>query len=852
VRVGPAAAGALFLLSLLAWLSSLNPNLGRFDRELQALDDFAKAERGLVREVLTARVGLSRNYDALVRMTDAYDQALKRLRGLSDEGPRERAAIEALAARARTQEDLVERFKSKNALLQNSFAYFGVFSTLLAGSDNAPVAAAATRISAALLHLTLDSSQETEREVHRELRQLALLQGAPDEAAPLQALLAHGGMLLDLVPATDVTLKALMDEASTREQDAVYAMIGTRQSAAQASARQYGLMLYATSLALLGVLVYLGMQLRERAVLMRQRAAFERVIASISTGFINLRHHEIASHVEGALERLAGCVGADRAYFLVPSAPLQTYRWSRKGAEFPPGWPEQAPGLISRFDPNYEGIIHIPRVRPSHSYDTANLLADVGLRGWLCVTGPYRESARVVLGFDAVHAATLTQHGEFTLFRMAFDVIASLVGRARVEQEMERLETNLQQARRMETVGALASGVAHNFNNIIGAILGHAEMADTQARSGKAMLSHLDEIRHAGERAQRLVSQILNFGQRRDKREAVCIVTLVAETKSLLAASLPPHVNIAIQRTSEEPLVFAEAAQLQQVILNICSNAAQAMDEPGNIDIRIESRDIERPMRVRGGKLGLGRYAAVSISDPGHGMDETTLERIFEPFFTTRSQGNGLGLSTARETIVEYGGAIDVKSAPGAGTRFDIWLPANPSDESILVQRGSRPVGRGQGETVLVLQADPERLLRDEEIVAALGYEPLGFSRYAEATAACRAAPGRFDAVLLCQHAWTSAALDVAIELRDLAPTLPIILATASTRELDPLLLAVAGISELVHYPLASSGLSSALSRCLSTSATRHRIDDGRGGADRVEARRLAAEPARHASSRDR
>jgi hypothetical protein len=179
-------------------------------------------------------------------------------------------------------------------------------------------------------------------------------------------------------------------------------------------------------------------------------------------------------------------------------------------------------------------------------------------------------------------------------------------------------------------------------------------------------------------------------------------------------------------------------------------------------------------------------------------MDETTLERIFEPFFTTRPEGNGLGLSTARETVLEYGGAIDVKSAPGAGTQFDIWLPLTPN-EGIVVPHAPRPVSRGHGETVLVLQTDPNRLLRDEEILAALGYEPVGFYDPGEAIAMCRASLARFDAALICQHAGIGGALDFAIELHDIAPGLPIVLAIPSTRDLDPPLLATCGISELVH-----------------------------------------------------
>jgi DAHL domain-containing protein len=139
-------ASLLVLLSLLAWLSSLSLDTARFDRELLALDDFAKFERGMNREVLTARAGLSRNYDALVRLTAAYDNSLERLREVVREGPSESTAFDRLAARARRQEDLVENFKSRNALLQNSFAYFSLFNANLAKSKNAPTAMAANQL----------------------------------------------------------------------------------------------------------------------------------------------------------------------------------------------------------------------------------------------------------------------------------------------------------------------------------------------------------------------------------------------------------------------------------------------------------------------------------------------------------------------------------------------------------------------------------------------------------------------------------------------------------------------------------------------------------------------------------
>jgi CheY-like chemotaxis protein len=193
------------------------------------------------------------------------------------------------------------------------------------------------------------------------------------------------------------------------------------------------------------------------------------------------------------------------------------------------------------------------------------------------------------------------------------------------------------------------------------------------------------------------------------------------------------------------------------------------------------------------------------------------LERIFEPFFTTRPDGNGLGLATVREIVEEHGGTVAVQSTPRVGTRFDIWLPSVSSNDPISVQHSPDVAGRGAGETVLVLETERARLLRHEEILAALGYEPVGFTDVAEAAQAY-AVQARFDAALVSHQRGAASALDLATALHDIAPELPIILATSSARDLDAQRLAASGISEVVHHPLTSTDLAGALSRCLPAS----------------------------------
>ena len=191
------------------------------------------------------------------------------------------------------------------------------------------------------------------------------------------------------------------------------------------------------------------------------------------------------------------------------------------------------------------------------------------------------------------------------------------------------------------------------------------------------------------------------------------------------------------------------------------------------------------------------------------------MDRVFEPFFTTRPEGNGLGLSTARLTVLEHGGAIDVKSVPGAGTRFDIWLPSVHAGGAAAIGAASPQAARGRGEMVMIMQPDTARLLLDEEILAALGYEPVGVCEPSEALKMCREYPGRFHAILICPNPGAGAALALAARAHEAAPSLPILLAIPSARHLDPAQLAASGVSEVLHYPLMSSALSSALSRCL-------------------------------------
>ena len=226
--------------------------------------------------------------------------------------------------------------------------------------------------------------------------------------------------------------------------------------------------------------------------------------------------------------------------------------------------------------------------------------------------------------------------------------------------------------------------------------------------------------------------------------------------------------------------------------------------------------EIAEAQSLTHGDLAPGRHVRIAVSDTGCGMDKATFERIFEPFFTTRLDGSGLGLATVREIVREHGGAINVSSAPGIGSCFEVWLPciALPALAIMPDDKSSNSV-LGHGETILVVDDANERLLADEEMLAALGYEPVGFTSADDALTACRAVPNRFDALVVGHLVPPNSALDLTVALHETLPDAPVLLATASADDIGADALAAAGISEVVRRPLISAEIASALARSL-------------------------------------
>jgi signal transduction histidine kinase/CheY-like chemotaxis protein len=812
MRVAPIASASVVvcLVLLLTWLSihALNPEAELFDRALAEIDHFAMLENALYRDVFSARAGTLRNYDPLVREINDLHDSLDRLRNTAAIDTGTRATVEQLTTSVDRQEDLVERFKSENALLHNSLAFFTRFSARPISPEINP---AITAAAAAMLQLTLDTSDATSHEVKGRLDDLER-QADMTNTHSVEALLAHGRLLHNLLPSVDNILSTMRTLRRKSEQDALRGLILTHQMASRSSARQYRRVLYGSSLFLVAFLVQLGLSLKSRVNALQRRAAFEHVLAGISMRFINVRPHDIGAEIDRAVAELAACVGSDRAYFVVSGATQCLHLWCKPGMAPPADWPLRAAELACRLGPSADGVAHVPRVNWLPIGANRDALTGFGLGGWACVTNTSKDGTILLLGFDAIgKPCRITAPGELNLLRMALDTIAHGVTRHSMENERARLEMRLRRSRRLERIGTFTSGIAHNFNNILGGILGHSEVMEDRLGTDARLTRHLSSIRRGAERARDLVDQILAFGGRRDARPRTLNAhALITEATALMNVSLPDDVELVIHEPAVAAIVSGEPAQLQQVILNLCNNAVQAMESGGRVDIEMEVHDLATARRFANDELPPGRYACITISDNGCGMDDTTLSRIFEPFFTTRSSGHGLGLATVIEIVREHGGTIHVQSTLGEGSRFEVWLPCLATSER-TPELAPPVMAAAQGEAVLIVTFDGLRLLRDEEMLAALGYEPVGFTSAEAALAACRAKPQRFDALIVGHLGSSAASLELATALHAAAPHAPIVLATRSTQEIGADTLITAGISDVVGWPIIAEEIAAAL-----------------------------------------
>jgi two-component system, cell cycle sensor histidine kinase and response regulator CckA len=294
-------------------------------------------------------------------------------------------------------------------------------------------------------------------------------------------------------------------------------------------------------------------------------------------------------------------------------------------------------------------------------------------------------------------------------------------------KERRRLETQVNQLARFEAIGRLAGGIAHDFNNVLGSILGWAELGHSDLPEGHRARERLLKIRAQAERAAALTRQLLAFARRQVLQpQNLDVNTLIGESVSLMGKVIGEHVHITMALAVDLDPAWADASQVEQIVMNLCINARDAMPNGGRLTISTELAEVKPNPEEYRPYFKPGRYILLSIADTGTGMDTATLEHIFEPFFTTKEpgKGTGLGLATVYGIVKQHNGIIEVDSEPGKGTRFRVYLPVGTG---AVAAREKKPVAETRRGTETILIAEDNDDLREaaREMIEALGYRVL-------------------------------------------------------------------------------------------------------------------------------
>ncbi len=379
--------------------------------------------------------------------------------------------------------------------------------------------------------------------------------------------------------------------------------------------------------------------------------------------------------------------------------------------------------------------------------------------------------------------------------------------------ERVRLEAQFRQAQKMEAIGTLAGGIAHDFNNILSAILGYTDMALTDRKADDPHRHYLEQVYKAGERARDLVKQILTFSrQQEQEKKPVLIALIIKEGIRLLRSSLPTTIRIGQNIKDMSATVLADPTQIHQILMNLCTNAAHAMREKGGtLDIQLVREVIESVGTSQPLNLTTGNYAKLTVSDTGHGIDATIIDRIFDPFFTTKGpgEGTGLGLSVVYGIVRDHGGTIDVFSEPGKGTTVTVYFPLIEAEEP-AEERRPEAIPEGS-ERILLIDDEAALVELGSTMLISLGYQVTSRTSSIEALEAFRANSHGYDLVITDMTMPNIRGDELARELLKIRPDIPIILCTGFSEMISEEKANKLGIRRLVMKPISKKNLAIAI-----------------------------------------
>jgi two-component system, cell cycle sensor histidine kinase and response regulator CckA len=401
-------------------------------------------------------------------------------------------------------------------------------------------------------------------------------------------------------------------------------------------------------------------------------------------------------------------------------------------------------------------------------------------------------------------------------------VIASLVsfsnitGRKQAEEKRLRLEEDLRQAQKMESIGNLAGGIAHDFNNILTSILGYTELSFDDVEKGTPLGDNLQEVYTAGMRARDLVKQILAFARQSDQeKKPIQLDTIAAEALKLIRSTSPATIEIK-QNINSNSLIMGNSTQIHQIFMNLCTNAAQAMEDTGGIlEVGLKDFELKNKPSLTQFDLKPGSYLKVTISDTGPGIAPDIIDSVFEPYFTTKGvgKGTGMGLAMVHGIVETYGGKITVDSELGKGTVFSIYFPITKKRETYRPYDEEKlPSGT---ERILFVDDELPIAKMGSQILERLGYQITVRTSSVEALELFRSKPNDFDLVITDMTMPNMTGDELAKELIALRSDIPVIVCTGYSKKITSETAARIGIRAFAYKPLLKADLAQTVRKVL-------------------------------------
>ena len=523
-----------------------------------------------------------------------------------------------------------------------------------------------------------------------------------------------------------------------------------------------------------------------------ERLRFEALLNRITASFIDVVPENIDYKVKEALAMLGKHLQVERTYLLPLSAKeiseTLLYDWQRASTETLPEYlsrcqPEVREELLNQL--NMEDPLVLNRARSILANDPEiwPVLRSCGIHTFLAIPIP-SHGEKHCLCIESLMESVDWSEQDISILKTLAAVLASALDTADSLLQRRQLEAQFQQTQKLESIGVLAGGIAHDFNNILAAIQGNGEMMrdslDDVDRSG----IYLNDLLLACNRAKDLVGQILTFSRKSESEMGpVFLVPVCREAVNFVRASVPSTIEIHARFDVEDAIVFGDATQMNQVVINLCTNAYHALGEKGTLEIRLREATPNDLHRFSGYTPSAESYVVLSVSDTGTGMTEDVRKRIFDPFFTTKEvgKGTGMGLSLVHGIVTNAGGAIHVESELDVGSSFQILLPckANPNTLPMHIQQpGNLPVGNR--ERVLLVDDEISIMQVSYRMLCSLNYEVIGYELPSAAYEAFQADPTAFDILVTDLTMPKMTGRELAAKLREIRPELPIILCSGN------------------------------------------------------------------------